>query len=227
MTKVMRFAIDAVLRQAPQDLAAFLKATPAAIDARFDKDHFVDAIPHQFYVGDTALHIAAAGVRVQPAKTLLKAGADANAQNRRGATPLHYACDARPHADRWAPREQTQMIKLLIEGGADPDAENKSGVRPLHRAVRSCSPSAVRALLDGGADAKARAGKVGSTPLHIALGPTGASSTAGSFDLRAEIAALLLKHGAAFTDRDARGQKAADRIGQGRLRETLTDHGLL
>src|SRR5436305_11424272 len=49
---------------------------------------------HWIYVGDTALHLAAAGYRVEVIKLLLAAGADPNAaKNMRKSGPLHYASD--------------------------------------------------------------------------------------------------------------------------------------
>src|ERR1700720_1313780 len=49
---------------------------------------------HWIYVGDTALHLAAAGYRVEIVRLLLAAGADPNAaRNHRQSGPLHYAAD--------------------------------------------------------------------------------------------------------------------------------------
>lgn len=220
--------IDAVLSERAADLSDLLRNAPSLASTRFEHEMFLDAVGHQFYAGDTPLHVAAAGICLASAKTLLEAGADADARNRRGASPLHYAADPRPSdGARWRPAEQESLMKLLIAHGGDRDGADKSGVRPLHRAVRRLRPAAVRFLLDAGCDARARAGKLGSTPLHLAVGSTGASGTAGSTGLQAEIAGLLIDAGARLSDIDGRGQTALDRIRSSTLRDALANLGVL
>src|SRR5262249_54629180 len=49
---------------------------------------------HWIYAGDTALHLAAAGYRVEIVRLLLAAGADPNSTtNHRNSGSLHYAAD--------------------------------------------------------------------------------------------------------------------------------------
>src|SRR4030095_15077339 len=88
-----------------------VRATPKIAQARVVDERLVEEVPHQLYVGDTALHLAAAALRSLAVGTLIEAGADSNAENRRGATALHYACDARPRAGKtWNPSEHTSVI---------------------------------------------------------------------------------------------------------------------
>jgi ankyrin repeat protein len=170
-------------------------------------DHLVEAVPHWLYVGDTSLHLAAAALRLDEARLLLRAGADPNAENRRGATPLHYACDPRPRsAVPWSRESQTRLISLLVEHGADIERIDRGGATPLHRAVRARSPGAVGQLLALGAQPHCRLGKRGSSPLHLAVQSTGAGGTAGSMDAQLEIICLLLQRGA-----DPAAADAADR----------------
>jgi ankyrin repeat protein len=151
------------------------RITPAAAAQRMDEDLFVPELPHQLYRGDTPLHLAAAGLRYDAARALLAAGTPVNAVNRRGATALHYACDPRPLSPTWDPPAQRRVIDLLVSAGTTVDHPDRGGVTPLHRAVRARSPAAVAALLSAGADPRAATGKAGSTPLHLAVAPTGAS----------------------------------------------------
>lgn len=184
-----------VLRGDVTALRELLKTRPLA-GLCFETERLVPEIPHQLYTGDTLLHLAAAAVQPAIVRALIEAGGDVKARNRRGAQPLHYACDPRPaQRDSWSPRSQEDVIGLLIAAGADPNAADAAGATPLHRAVRARSPHAVRALLAAGADPNARAGRNASTPLRLARTSTGASGTARSGEARADIVAQLVAAG--------------------------------
>jgi hypothetical protein len=133
---------------------------------------FLEGIEHYIYLGDTALHVAAAAYDEKVARALIARGADVRAANRRGAEPLHYAADGDPTSRGWNPVAQAAMVALLVEAGADPDARNTDGVAPLHRAVRTRCTGAVRALLTAGANPRLPNGR-GSTPLDLATRDTG------------------------------------------------------
>jgi ankyrin repeat protein len=183
-----------------------VRATPEIAQARVGGERLLEEVPHQLYVGDTALHVAAAALRSLAVGTLIEAGADSNAENRRGATPLHYACDARPKAGKtWNPSKQRSVIELLLDGGSNIEHKDKSGAAPLHRAVRARSPEAVRCLLERGARVDATHGRRRTTSLHIATHSTGASGTKGTRAEQQEIVELLLQYGADPRARDANG----------------------
>lgn len=194
--------------------------TAAAAAQRMEEDLLVPEV-HWLYRGDTPLHLAAAALRYDAARALLAAGAPVNAVNRRGAAALHYACDPRPLSSRWDPDTQRRLVELLVSAGATVDLPDRGGVTPLHRAVRARSPAAVAALLTAGADPRAATRKAGSTPLHLAVAPSGAGGTAGSADLQLEIVRLLLAAGATLADVDGNGITAADRIRSQALRDAL------
>jgi len=206
---------EAVLADDPSRIAA------AAAAQRMEDDLFVAELPHMLYRGDTPLHLAAAGLRYDAARALLAAGTAVNAVNRRGATALHYACDPRPLSQTWDPAAQRRVIELLVSAGAAVDQPDRGGVTPLHRAVRARSPAAVAALLSAGADPRAATSKTGSTALHLAVAPTGASGTAGASELQIEIVRMLLAAGATLADTDRNGVAVADRIQSQALRKAL------
>jgi hypothetical protein len=83
---------EALLAASPELATAHAERGATRQDAA---DHYLGAIGHYLYAGDTALHVAAAGHRPDVARSLIRRGADVGARNRRGAEPLHYAADGR------------------------------------------------------------------------------------------------------------------------------------
>lgn len=177
-------------------------------------------IAHWIYLGDTALHVAAAGYRVEIARMLLAAGADvAAAKNRRWAHPLHYAADGSPSGDAG---RQVAMIRLLLDAGASMDVQDKNGATPLHRAVRTRCADAVRCLLEAGADPTIR-NKPGSTPFHLAVQNTGRGGS-GSEQARTaqrEILQAFLERGVSPSLTDANGKTVLEWAKSGWIREML------
>jgi ankyrin repeat protein len=94
-------------------------------------------------------------------------------------------------------------------------------VTALHRAVRARSPAAVAALLSAGADPRAATKKTGSTALHLAVAPTGASGTAKTAENQIQIVRMLLAAGAAMTDMDRNGVAVVERVQSQTLRTAL------
>jgi ankyrin repeat protein len=65
--------------------------------------------------------------QVKTIRRLLDAGADVNAQDKNGATPLHRAVRTRC----------ADAVRLLLDSGADPKRKNKPGSTPFHLAVQN------------------------------------------------------------------------------------------
>jgi ankyrin repeat protein len=173
---------------------------------------YEDKILHWIYLGDTPLHLAAAGYRVEIARLLLAAGADPNSrQNHRQSGPLHYAADGRPTQHGWNPKRQVETIQCLLEAGAEIDAQDKNGATPLHRAVRTRSAAAVRHLLKAGCDHLVR-NKPGSTAFHLAAQNTGHGGT--GFDSakieQRQIIEEFLSRGVSVRIKDGKGQSVLD-----------------
>lgn len=176
----------AALRSAP-DLAAAALARGAT--RAEPTDHFLVAITHHVYAGDTALHVAAAAHDVVVVDELAALGADVDATNRRGARPLHYAVDGGPGADGWDPDAQRRTVARLLALGADPDAPDRNGTPPLLRAVRNRCADAVDALLAGGADPTVTNPR-GASARQLATTTTGRGGT-GSAGAKVEQARII------------------------------------
>ncbi|HEX4590236.1 MAG TPA: ankyrin repeat domain-containing protein [Gemmataceae bacterium] len=169
-------------------------------------------ILHWIYVGDTALHLAAAGYRTEIVDLLLAAGADPNAaKNHRNSGPLHYAADGSPGNPVWDEQKQVKTIRRLLGAGAIVNAPDKNGATPLHRAVRTRCAAAVECLLDEGADPKLQ-NKPGSTAFHLAVQDTGrgGSGTEAARAGQRRIIELFLSRGISLAVKDAKGKSVRD-----------------
>jgi ankyrin repeat protein len=106
---------------------------------------------------------------------LITHGADVNAREESGKTPLFLACS-------WG---LSQTAALLLEHGADVNAGDDDGASPLHAAALIGDFDLVRLLLAQNADVKATTRSDGSTALHAA------ASSGSLLAVR-----VLLSHGA-------------------------------
>jgi len=205
--------ITAILDDDAGAVASFLQADAGLATRLIRTAKLYDSrIFHWIYVGDTLLHLAAAGYRVETIRLLLASGADANAaENHRGSTPLHYAADGFVTGPGWDAQHQVETIRCLLNKGADIHVQDRNGATPLHRAVRSRCAAAVNFLLDAGADPAIR-NKPGSTAFHLAAQNTGRGGS-GSEKARTaqrEILQAFLERGVNPALTDAKGQSVLD-----------------
>jgi ankyrin repeat protein len=104
----------------------------------------------------------------------IAAGADVNAPQGDGTTPLHWAVY----------KVDTDLVATLLKRGAKADVVNKYGSSPLAEAVKIGNAALVKTLLDAGASAESP-NQDGETALMLA-------ARAGA----ADVAKLLVDHGA-------------------------------
>ena len=118
------------------------------------------------------LHQAVIDGNIEAVKQHIAAGADVNAKDENGVTPLHWT-------------ETEEIAELLIAKGADVNAKDDwSGSTPLHRAATFGYKEIAELLIAKGADVNARTGS-GETPLDLAI----------KYKNTGYVADLLRKHG--------------------------------
>ncbi|XVV16222.1 ankyrin repeat domain-containing protein [Actinoplanes sp. CA-131856] len=187
---------------------------PAVITAARDGNlsalrPLLGAVDARGWMGETALHAAAAAGSAGAVRMLLGAGASARARRDNGDTPLHRAATG-------------EIAALLIKAARDvtPDQHNEHGQTPLHCArdrevtevllrwgaslserdffgrtpLHDADAAKARTLLDAGAQIDARDG-FGRTPLHRAVANSDAA-----------LVELLLTEGADPVVRDESGR---------------------
>ncbi len=125
--------------------------------------------------GATALSWAVYWDHQQITGLLLHAGADPDAANEYGVTPLYLACNNRNAA----------IVESLLKGGANPNAALWSGVTPLMIAAKTGVNDVVSVMLDNGADVNTREPRRGQSALMWAI----------AFK-HPDTARLLIEHGA-------------------------------
>ena len=205
----MKQLLAAIVDDNRASVKDLLNKDPQLATCHIDQAKLYDAkIFHWIYVGDTALHLAAAGYRVELVQLLLSAGADPNSiANHRRSSPLHYAADGYIIGPAWDPNRQVKTIQCLLDAGSRINAQDKNGATPLHRAVRTRCAAAVEYLLAAGAD-PLRKNLPGSTPFHLAVQNTGrgGSGDEKARDAQRQIIETFLSRGVSVQLRDCKGK---------------------
>lgn len=222
----METLLQSIVDDDQKTVGKLLAADKSLVFQRINEARFYDSkIFHWLYVGDTALHLAAAGHRVEIVRQLLDVGADSNAaMNHRRSTPLHYAADGYIVGPAWNPKLQEQTINCLVAAGADIQAQDKNGASALHRAVRTRCALATNTLLKAGADPTLK-NKPGSTPFHLAVQNTGRGGS-GAEEAKAaqrEIIEAFLRIGVSPAIKDSKGKSVLDWAKSDWIREMLEE----
>ena len=129
--------------------------------------------------GLTLLHSAAADGQISLVAVLLDAGADPDARDANGWTPLAYACGNDEHG--------ASVVSCLLEHGADPHAVSHDNSTALHAAAASNNVDICKLLIAAGIDVNARATDVGHSALHLAFRNAAPTCVATLLDAGAHI----------------------------------------
>lgn len=167
-------------------------------------------------------------------KFLVEKGADVNAPDPQGWTPLQNAARQRKDGmiktlielgadpnravdDGTTPlvaaamRDHVPSVKALIENGADVEQPGPQGYRPLALAIAESKYEAAKALMEGGADVSVASGADGLTPLMLIAAQTGPAEGArflpGS-TRPSDIAKGLIERGAEINAQSKQGVTA-------------------
>jgi hypothetical protein len=151
--------------------------------------------------GQTLLHDAALAGEAELAAVLIRSGADPDAAEAEGHTPLYRASTG-------------DAASVLLAAGATADvASGPTRGTPLHQAARRGSVSVAEALLDHGATVDARDAR-GQTPLRRAVNCR-----------RLQVVRLLVRHGADPHVADRRGVTPLDVARNAEMKQALASGG--
>jgi cytohesin len=145
--------------------------------------------------------------QAEMADLLTGKGANVNARDRSGATPLHIA----------ALKGSLAVAEVLVSRGADVNARDGDGLTPLHDAALSGHADVAALLLDHGADRDARDRSSGATPLYEAAAWG-----------RGTVVELLIERGADVNAKNQTGStpfQAATSNGYADVARVLKEHG--
>ena len=140
------------------------------------------------YDGSTSLHRAAERGNSAAAKLLIAAGAEVNARNDRGESPMHLAALAKG-------KNSVDVAELLLKNQAEIELTNYAGATPLAMAVSFLNEKLTSYLLSKGALLTTRDNQ-GETLLHLAVHGQGIDDGSDNLSNPLSMVKLLLARGA-------------------------------
>jgi len=184
-----------------EQVRALVEADPALLEVRDE-------------TGNTPLISACSAPvpRAQVAELLIDRGADVNAKNNWGGTPLYMALD------------DFDLVRSLIAKGAEVNVEAFVGITPLHQAASAGDLRVARLLIEKGARLDARSGSDG-TILHQVINAQ--HLLHGRTDSNREMVRLLLESGSKLQEFSFGNSELhlAALTGQAHLVPLLVEHG--
>jgi ankyrin repeat protein len=165
----------------------------------------------------TPLHLAMVRDWFKLARILIDRGADANAEDTDGKTPLHLLSESRAHNC-----DALDLLWVLLKRGVVVNRQDKNSETPLLLAMGRGWLKFARILLEHGADANVKRNN-GKTPLRLLL-----ESQIRDEGEALDLICLLLDHGAMVNRRDVNNQTPLH-LAMGRdwvkLAQVLLKHG--
>ena len=161
ISEIRQIVADVMAKRTSQDppiftMLAMRPLPPSALQAIRDLD---DVDRPERRNGYTPLMLAALMGHREAVAALLGRGANVNARDNEGSTPLMFACTSDP-----------AIAMMILEHGADPRPASDDGITALHIAAGSHSMAhVIRYMIARGAIQKAD--DEGDTPLHSAATP--------------------------------------------------------
>jgi Ankyrin repeats (3 copies) len=122
------------------------------------------------------------GGNINQIRTLIRLGANINAQDKYGKTPLHWVV-----AKDMAHNKIDMVLLLLKNGRANINIQDDDGMTPLHWAVSRDQTDIIPLLLDYDTSSINAKNKYGFTPIHLAV-----------LNNKENIVSLFLDHGLIF-----------------------------
>ncbi len=198
--------------------------------------------------GETLLHATATTGSAEAVALLLSHGAEANARDAGGKTPLHRLIPFltgqmrmpfvdEEGAERVVPfRAYKVVFNVLVANGADLNLGDECGDTPLHEAARACCLDVVQLTITHGANVNVK-NDAGRTPLHyvssydierdLALSGIVIEEDSDAAATRIAILELLIANGANVNMRDSNGDTPLGVATVSEVISVLKKHGAI